>query len=632
MNRMDSIIIGVEDIDVVGNKLDLRGVLRAEKIITDKDLETIINLLKRRHDIDCINLSSNFLGEHRYIIIEELIKNRSDLRTLDISNNSLERTEHWNCISRALKGSMFLTDLNISNNSINDEGMHFLCAALRLNLSLTKLSLRYTKLTETSLECLAKLMRCNPNVVHLDLYGSTLNSMASLPLIQALAYNHTITYLDFGCQQVTFQHGDRSLLYETLGSIRSIKTLKLENNSMQDYSVTVLIKELLSSRASITNLDLTRNFIGFKGVPAIATLIEECPSLTKLNISSSLLDQRALERLEAAVSRSRSLLNIKMCDLTKTDDGAFTLFRENASLTKLDFSGYSFKNIPAFVARSFLELKHIKKLHLQRCVVGNCIAVIGQVLMKSPIEDLDLESNFLTVGSSDIIATLLKQTKTLRKLNIARNFLDEPDLVKIIEGLTANNTLTTLNINYNSLKNLGSTRLHQALAANMTLKTLFAVSTDFEIDAVKQLIETNKSLTTLDIRFNYHADTDYTIILQGLRSNRSLTHISWVHNHLNIHRGYAPSRLFPSMMNEGERLLFENKRRKLFANKVLIISQTILLSANRGPFSLVPPEVFEQILLFCGCLYFTKKQIGIICTFAADRSFPVNTYALYRAL
>ncbi len=224
---MDSIAICVGDIDIIGNKLDLEGVLRAEKIITDKDLETIINLLKRRQDINCINLSSNFLGEHRYTLIEEILKNRSDLLSLDLSKNSFERTEHWSSISHTLMGSMRLTDLNISNNSINDEGMHILYSALRLNISLTKLSMRYTKITPIGIECLAQLMRSNPNIIYLDLYGSSLNgSMASLPVIQALAYNRTITYLDFGRQQVTFQHEDSSLLYETIGSISSIKTFE----------------------------------------------------------------------------------------------------------------------------------------------------------------------------------------------------------------------------------------------------------------------------------------------------------------------------------------------------------------------------------------------------------------------
>jgi Ran GTPase-activating protein (RanGAP) involved in mRNA processing and transport len=625
---MDIIVINGEEIDVIGKKLDL---LAAYTKINDKDVQVIINLLKFRENITALDLSHNHLGERQWNSIEEIISSGSSLTSLYLSHNALELAEHWHSISNAIIKLQYLTELDISNNSITTAGMRHLTTALQNNFSLKKLSMQYIKMSEEIIAEFAQLMRYNQNIDYLDLFGCSLNGyMSSLPLVQALAKNRTITYLDLGSQKAFSTTENRTELYEVLGSISSLRTLKLESHTMHDHEVEALIYSLLQSRASITSLDLTQNAIEMKKSRAITTLIDTCHSLTELIIGENKITQRGLEMLEAAINKSDKITCFTMPIFNHISDSSFALFKENKSITELDLTGYFFNNIPVIAKTNFVGLKNIKKLNLEMCSLKEDAELVVNALINSPIEDLNLESNYINYRG-EAIPDLLRRTKTLKKLNLARNMLDD-EFGPILEALSVNNTITELNICGNFLRRDGSKTLQKSLAVNTTMKTLIAASTSFDINSVKDLIATNRSLTMLDVRFNDHKSSDYDLILPALRSNVILTEIYWMYRYLDVNRGSTVVRLFPSMMNEGERILFENKRRKIFASKVFMIAQTILLSGDPSLFAAVPLEVLYRILSFCTCRYFSKKQIGIIYSLVNRSSLHVDLEKLCRAL
>ncbi len=629
---MDLIVLNGEKVDVVGTKLDL---LAACTTLNQKDLETIINLLKYREKINKIDLSYNYFGKHRWNAIAKIIASRSSVTSLDLSHNDLELKEHWTSLSDALCVLNHLTELDISSNSIDSQGMFALVRALQNNNSLKKLSMKYFQFNEEVIDGLAQLTRYNQNITHLDLFGGSLNGTLSiLPLIQALAKNRTVTYLDLGCLKMISTEDNRAELYEFIGSISSLQTLKLESNAINDHEIEALVYSLLRSRADIATLDLSDNYIQMKKTRSLTTLIEECPSLTDLNISYNKIDQQRLAILETSISRSRSIkrLNVRIMragPLSYND--SFTLFKDNMSLTDLDVTGYGFEYVPEAITNKFIGLKNIKKLNLESCLLKEKTEQVVEALIDMPIEELNLEYNFMNYQGVKAIPKLIQRTRTLRKLNLARNLLYH-EFSPILEALSVNNTITELDISYNFLKSDGSKTLQRALAANTTMQILRAVSAKFDIMSVKELIETNRSLTKLDLKFNEHQHSDYTLILEALRSNVTLTDIQWMYGYLNVNRGQTVARVFPSTMNEGEKILFENKRRKLYASAVLIVAQTILWPYDQGLFTTVPPEVLEQILCYCSCQYFTRKQIGIICAIAANRSLPIDCHTLCRAL
>lgn len=629
---MDIIVVNGEEIDVIGQKLDL---LAACTKINYKDIDTIATLLKYRESITELDLSQNHFGKLRSNAVEKIISAGSRLTSLRLCQNSFELPEHWNIISNALINLRCLTELDISNNSLTDAGMRNLTAALQDNFSLKKLSMRYIFMKEDALDGLVQLVLHNVNLTHLDLFGLSLNgTVSSVPLAQALAKNRTITYLDMGSQNLINTNKNRTELYELIGSISSLKTLKLESHSMNDYEAEVLIHALLQSRASITSLDLTQNIIEMKKSVALATLIDTCHSLTELQIGKNTFTPRGLEILEAAIAKSGAITCLGLPDMRsaiKNSDSAFTLFKDNRSLTELDLTGFTFMDMPKIARISFIGLKNIKKLNLGMCHLNTDVELVVGALIDSPIEDLNLEHNYLNYKGGEAIPNLIRRTKTLKKLNLARNLLDE-EFRPIIAALSVNNTITDLNISGNELGKSGSKMLQQSLANNTTMKILVAASVGFDIHSVKDLIATNRSLTMLDARYNGHNSSDYNVILPAIQTNMFLTEIYWMYRYLDIDRGATTVRLFPSMLNEGEKILFQNKRRKIFASSIYMTAQTILLSCDQGLFAAIPLEVLHRILFFYACRYFSKKQVGIICALVDRSSLNIDVATLFRAI
>ncbi|KAI2593347.1 NLR family pyrin domain containing 13 [Homo sapiens] len=167
---------------------------------------------------------------------------------------ALERLELWFCqlaapackhLSDALLQNRSLTHLNLSKNSLRDEGVKFLCEALG---------------------------RPDGNLQSLNLSGCSFTREGCGELANALSHNHNVKILDLG--ENDLQDDGVKLLCEALKPHRALHTLGLAKCNLTTACCQHLFS-VLSSSKSLVNLNLLGNELDTDGVKMLCKALKK---------------------------------------------------------------------------------------------------------------------------------------------------------------------------------------------------------------------------------------------------------------------------------------------------------------------------------------------------------------------
>ncbi|XP_005623207.1 NACHT, LRR and PYD domains-containing protein 3 isoform X6 [Canis lupus baileyi] len=178
------------------------------------------------------------------------------------------------------RNSLSLTELNLSDNALGDQGVNVLCEMLQHpGCNIRKLWLVNSGLTPGCCPALASMLSTNQKLTHLYLRGNALGDTGVKLLCEGLLHpNCKLQILELdGCSLTSHCCWDLSTL---LTSSKSLRELSLGSNDLGDLGVMLLCEVLKQQGCILQSLKLCEMYFNYDTKCALETLQEEKPELT----------------------------------------------------------------------------------------------------------------------------------------------------------------------------------------------------------------------------------------------------------------------------------------------------------------------------------------------------------------
>ena len=442
----------IKDIDISGNKIN--GEILKPLELNDK-------------------IEINSLKANKCIIDLKTLNILSNIKTKELSliNNNIDNE----LISKLT--SNYITELNVSNNFISNDGVFNICKNMP---NLTKLNLSNNNITDLSLVYISlyiKIPNCKLFSLNLKDNKITITGMITL-----------ISTLDF----VNKENQNKC----------SLRRLNLSGNLL-DY---VPFPKRLGTNFLNVNLEklcLSNHSFNIDDLNILFNFINNIKTIKILDLSKTVFDNVSLNFMFNRVSENCSLkkLKLKNCYLGNTE--------VNNTL-----ENYYTKNIYQKEENND-SIENENRINIQEeGNINNSIHKINEKIESIKLNDhlgvesLDLGYNFINYKQLDKLIL----SNNIKELNIEGNDLHlwENDLNLFFDSIINNKFLEKLNLNHNNLQKYGNKLLEKLYNYNndnnfnSSLKILYLEDNkikDINIE-LTNLLSNNKNLEIINLKHN----------------------------------------------------------------------------------------------------------------------------------
>ncbi len=346
------------------------------------------------------------------------------------------------------------------------------------------------------------------------------------------------------------------------------------DSRIDDNDLEIISEILLPFASSITNIDLSNNFITEKSMSKFGAFISNCKNLKSLNLQYNHIGPNGCNKLLEGLVNSKKkgndkfkYLNLEGCRVQtkglmqidykeKLYNQRKTLIQEfledNQSLeefyigeNEIDETGlielfsllnsnvnlFSLRNLcidapfkMLFTEETAYQLsrvlktnKYLEKLSIRKSGLSDegLIIIIKEVLENDNLRVLDLGGNLISYKGCEYLSKYLGSPYcVLQSLILNNNQIRDYGVKKLLKGLTKNETLVHLNLNNNGLSDIGLLGLAKMLKKNEYLISLNLFWNDFEEKSMKEfydLIQNSSRGIHLDFCVEKSQDESYKI-------------------------------------------------------------------------------------------------------------------------
>ncbi|XP_033985459.1 NLR family CARD domain-containing protein 3-like isoform X4 [Trematomus bernacchii] len=490
---LSSMFSGLEELDLSRNGLHDSGVrllsdglrspncklkiLRlAECQITESGCAALASCLKSNPaHLRVLDLAHNKLQDGGVENLSQFLED--PLCQLETLNLSFSRMTAVGCgsLTSALSGSSALKELDLSNNSLKDEGANQISDLLRNpECRLKILRLAGCLFNESGCAALGSSLKSNPAHLRvLDLAQNNLQDggveklslFLAEPLCQleSLNLNHS-RMTAVGCGSLT----------SALSGSSALKELDLSNNSLMDEGANRISALLRNPHCRLKILRLAHCQFTKSGCAALGSSLKSNPAhLRVLDLAHNDLQDGDVEKLSEFLEDplcQLETLNLNRSRMTAVGCGSLTSALSGSSaLKELDMSynhlmDEGANRISDLLRNPQCRLKILRLAHCQFTKSG--CAALGSSLKSNPahLRVLDLAHNDLQDGDVEKLSEFLEDPLCqLETLNLNRSRMTAVGCGSLTSALSGSSALKELDMSYNHLMDEGANRISDLL-------------------------------------------------------------------------------------------------------------------------------------------------------------------------
>ena len=268
-----------------------------------KDIESF---LKKNIFLETINLSGNSIKDEGFILICKGLDNNNNLINLNISNNDIH--------SKGLnQGLNFITtcnlySLNISNNPILDEGLKKITNSLKNFENLHKLNISFCNFSFSGFEYLIKALQFIKRIEYLNVSGNNIKS-PNFDTIKLCFPNLGIKYLNMS--KCALGNESAYVLGECLNGNESIRNINISENKISDSGFKSFI-DLFYNNNSIEVFDCSINYISDVTAKEFIQNMKYNRTLKKINFYDNQLKNDIGNTFLELLEVNKTLININL--------------------------------------------------------------------------------------------------------------------------------------------------------------------------------------------------------------------------------------------------------------------------------------------------------------------------------
>ena len=265
-------------------------------------------------------------------------------------------------------------------------------------------------------------------------------------------------------------------LFKVLGSIKSLKHLNISNSDIPVDIVDTFVT-IFKSNNKLEKLYLHGCRINKPVIEKMASTLKTMTTLKCLDLHSVKINDRSKEIADIITNNPAiEYLNLYSCKLFENDVEKIAISMQK--LTTLKYLNLSYNDVTNRAALT-LSTAIAKNLSLEHLYLSNCklkeaeiVAIGGELQKIHTLKELDFGSNEIINKAADIIANVIYNNTTMKKITLRNCNLTEPDDEKIFRALKVITSLEYIDISCNIVSSLKCYDLEVLLTSNCKLNYL----------------------------------------------------------------------------------------------------------------------------------------------------------------
>ena len=274
--------------------------------LTSVGIKEIVSFLKKNNFIEKINLSGNSIKDEGFMYLCKGLNNNNNLLYLNISNNDI----HCNGLTNGLNliSSCKLFSLNISNNPLLNEGLKKLTDSFKNFQNLHQLNVSNCGFEFPGFEYLIVGLQFNKRIDFLNVSGNNIKSPKFEKLKSCFG---TFGIKNLNMSKCSLGNETAYILGDCLAGNESIKNINISENKISDLGFKSFIN-LFSHNNSIEVFDCSVNFISDLSAKEFIKNMKFNRCLKKINFSDNQLKNEMGNLFIEILEANKTLININL--------------------------------------------------------------------------------------------------------------------------------------------------------------------------------------------------------------------------------------------------------------------------------------------------------------------------------
>lgn len=362
-----------------------------------------------------------------------------ELRELDISNNSLG-DEGAMALTNVLKQLPTLKTLDVSENDITVHGAEDLATAFTQLHHLRVLNMMDNRFADPGTEVLSASISALTNMETLDVSFCDMSVDGSAHIASAIAHFHKLQHLNMaGCKLSArfWERRPRSsndaddecsgarALGEALGQHSNLQQLSLMGTQINSDAMT-LLAPALAGHQGLTSLDLQFNVqLGSRGISSFSEHMTALTDLQCLRLSCFDVSTDAATEFSASLGSLTSLKRLGLLGFHTSEDGAIAVVSALSSLSRMEelqvMSIGMSEVAAAALAEALRNMVRMKNLHMDNNPLGD----VGAGALAPALSGLrnlqwvTMASTGMTAQGAAAIVTALDQHTSMERCTVS---------------------------------------------------------------------------------------------------------------------------------------------------------------------------------------------------------------------